>query len=310
MSDFRLPVPSFVRTNADSMEPPNIKAAMVAGFAARDLIRKAGFKVEKDEKKGIFLVDALVAFLSQEKGGLFVPGSKPSLQRFVDDFLRDILYIDEVYTVNDLHGPNHIGTPLPWLLDDQTPVGDPFYVVDPDLVTSGRLLYSPDPLWAFEYVEEHMTNGFGPVVLYPPHAIEGSGEDQFMPSVIEALTYWAAMHGKRWRNDRKGYYDKSEQLGGIRPNVLLPDVQDGGKNVKVVSLLDKPGAPRFEFGGWAANYCLMATVMQLIYEFRFAPDVRRRFTLRTDWTQGIPGPNDDDYAKLLLKLPELGVKVV
>src|SRR3989338_7813506 len=188
-------------------------------------------------------IDPQNCFASPQ-GSLFVPGSVEDMDRFAA-FIANLLPDNvDLYFSEDNHAEIQIFFPSWWQYADTGQQPAPFTVVvlnennEPIDAASGRLLTALyDPEWSLYYLQVLRSQGKKDLILWPPHAIEGTPGQNLVPSIANVIKKYERLTGRKATIVKKGNVPQTEHFGMFAAEVPYPTDQRSFLNTALLEKL-------------------------------------------------------------------------
>jgi nicotinamidase-related amidase len=211
----------------------------------------------------------------------------------------------------------------PFLVDDEGHHPDPYTLVAPDDVSSGRWHVDPDaaeivglaPERSGEhlraYVETLAVGGKYDLTIWPFHAMLGGIGHALVSAVEEALFFHAIARRSQTRFEIKGRNPLTEHYSALGPEVLRGGAGEslGERNTTLVEYL--LGFDALIVAGQAKSHCVAWTVDDLLTD---ASDIASKLYLLEDCSSPVVVPGAVDYTEdadaAFARFAEAGAHVV
>ncbi|MGH3132913.1 MAG: isochorismatase [Gaiellaceae bacterium] len=253
-------------------------------------------------------------------GGRSGSGALDDNRRLCWFLYRNLSAITQTVVTLDTHQALQIFH-APFLVDAEGRHPDPYTLVAPEDVGSGRWRVDPDVAEAVRldrpeahlatYVETLAKGGKYDLTIWPFHAMLGGIGHALVSSIEEALFFHAIARRSQTRFEIKGTNPLTEHYSVLGPEVLR--ASDGGRlgerNVALIDYL--VGFDAVIVAGQAKSHCVAWTVEDLLDA---APAIAPRLYLLEDCSSPVvvPGAVDytDDADAAFARFAESGARVV
>jgi nicotinamidase/pyrazinamidase len=262
---------------------PEIEQAVAAGLEDAHL-------APQGDERGILLllVDPQVDFIHID-GALSVPGAVDDTRRTIEWIFRNLGRIDTIAASLDSHSPQQIFFPTWWVGEDGGHP-DPYTVILPEDVRSGRWQPVHQPEWSRCYVEALHEQTKKELMIWPFHAMLGTPGHAITPALYEAAAYQSAASGRNLRLVVKGTLPETEYYSLLEAEVK-PAGERGELNRELIEWM-----MAFEavyVAGQAKSHCVLETLTSIVDYFNGQPEKIGRFRLLTDCTSSVQHPEID-----------------
>lgn len=276
-----------------------------------DHASNAGLPPAAQDRRNVhlLLIDMQVDFC-HPNGSLYVPGALGDVQRVVEFIYRNAAHISQITCSLDSHLPSQIFLPG-WWADASGNHPAPFTIISAQDVQRGRWQPLVEPAWSQEYLARLEQDHKKLLTIWPYHVLIGSPGHMLDPELWSAV-FWHSVARKTqptWLS--KGSIPRTEHYSIIQPEVPAPDVPGGGKNQAFLDELAQ--ADLIIVAGEAESHCVLATVEDLVDEFRDQTDMLRKILLLRDCTSPVVHPEIDFRAIAAARLAEferMGLRLV
>jgi nicotinamidase-related amidase len=274
----------------------------------------------------LLLVDAQNTFCTPGfelfVGGRSGTGALDDSRRLCSFLYRNLGAITQCVVTLDTHQAFQIFH-APFLIDEEGRHPDPYTLVAPEDVASGRWRVdgeaaeiaglAPEQANAHlaTYVETLAAGGKYDLTIWPFHAMLGGIGHALVSAVEEALFFHAIARRSQTRFEIKGRNPLTEHYSVLGPEVLRGSRGEplGERNTKLIEYL--LGFDAVIVAGQAKSHCVAWTVEDLLDD---APDIGSRLYLLEDCTSPVvvPGAVDytDDADAAFVRFAEAGAHIV
>ena len=226
-------------------------------------------------------------------------GALDDSRRLCDFLYRNLGLITQTVVTLDTHQAFQIFH-APFLVDSNDRHPDPFTLVTPDDVATGRWhvdpraaatlgLSQPD-VHLRTYVDALAEGGKYDLTIWPFHALLGGIGHALVSAVEEALFFHAVARSSQTRFEIKGEHPLTEHYSVLGPEVLRGAAGEplGTRNVALVEHL--LGFDAVLVAGQAKSHCVAWTVADLL---RDVPEIAKRLYLLEDCSSPVVVPGID-----------------
>lgn len=238
------------------------------------------------------VIDGQRGFLDENLGELYVPGSEKDAVRAATLITENKRRLSDLHFTLDSHHLYHIANPLMWV-DGRGNHPEPFTDITDAVIDGHWHINSPnmkDRERGVKYCEELIIQGRYRLTIWNPHCIIGTRGHQIFGPLVDAMldweSHWPAIANK-WV---KGSNPWTEHYSAVRACIEDPDdIEHTGYNMDLIDAIAK--ADRILVIGWALNFCLASTLLDISDKFDFGdPDFTntKKMILLTDCTSPIP----------------------
>jgi nicotinamidase-related amidase len=259
-----------------------------------------------DKRVCLLLVDAQNTFCTPGfelfVGGRSGSGALEDSRRICAFLYRNLGSITQAVVTLDTHQAFQIFH-APFLVDGGGRHPDPYTLVTPDDVASGRWRVDPTAAELLgigdgadehlrAYVEALAAGGKYELTIWPFHAMLGGIGHALVSAIEEALFFHAVARRSQPRFEIKGWQPLTEHYSVLGPEVLRGSGGEplGERNIALVEHLLRFDA--VVVAGQAKSHCVAWTVEDLL---AVAPQLARRLYLLEDCTSPVVVPGAVDY---------------
>ena len=183
---------------------------------------------EYDLQNAYILIDVQNCF-TNEFNEIPIYGSVFDLNTIENEITKNIIDIDQIYVIKDLHNGNEINNKINWIDSVGHHPNDYDIIMTEDI---GKKWF-PTSI-SVEYAEEYSNyihkNYKNPIIMWPNHCINGTSGFNIIPSIQVTLNDWEKISNKKVIIIEKGFNKYSEQYG-ILPEGRFPIVMSD-KDIK------------------------------------------------------------------------------
>lgn len=255
------------------------------------------------KKTHLLTIDPQVGF-SLPTGNLYVPGADEDMQRLAKFIDAKGSRLAAINVTLDSHQWMHIAHPLFWK-SRQGNNPSPFTIITKAEVEAGEWICS-EPRYharALKYVQSLETNGRYILMIWPPHCIVGTPDNNLHPAVGDALKTWE----EGWRRVTfvaKGNNPFTEHYSALKADV--PDDTDPTTKLNTGLLNILSQADELLITGEALSHCVSNSITDCAVNF--GDDAVKKFTLLADTCSNVPNCETMGEA-FVKKMTVLGMRV-
>ena len=268
---------------------------------AEGLARGGRPAAEDRERSLLLLVDPQVDFI-HEDGALSVPGAVADTRRTIEWLLDHLESITSIAVSLDSHLPRQIFYPT-WWADVAGTHPEPFSLITPEAVETGRWVPLFEPEWSAYYVAELHKSARKTLMIWPYHTMIGTPGHAIDPALSEAISYHAAARRSQPRYVLKGTLPQTEYYSLLEPEVKVEREPSGQLNQDLLDWM--MGFDRIYIAGQAKSHCVLETLNSIA---RYHPDQLGKLHLLTDCTSSVQHPEIDFESIAQATLAELAAR--
>ncbi len=242
---------------------------------------------EDKRKIALLIVDGQWDFVSP-KGGLHVPGAVEDMQRLIEFLYRNLGDITSITASMDAHLPYHIFSAGWWVDKNGNHPGDYTPITYED-IRNGNWKPIIDPLWSTDYVKKLGLQAKKPLMIWPPHCLEGTPGQSLVPALSEAILYHSAARYAQPTYLTKGKNARTEHYGIFKAEIVDPN--DINTQLKTEVLQTIADNDLIYVAGEAKSHCVLETMNQLVDNFDTQTIKKIRFLM--DCTSSVQNPHID-----------------
>jgi nicotinamidase-related amidase len=259
-----------------------------------------------DKRVCLLLVDAQNTFCTPGfelfVGGRSGSGALDDSRRICGFVYRNLGSITQAVVTLDTHQAFQIFH-APFLVDGEGRHPDPYTLVTPEDVASGRWRVDPEAaelLGIGDHADEHLrtyvdalaAGGKYELTIWPFHAMLGGIGHALVSAIEETLFFHAIARRSQTRFEIKGWQPLTEHYSVLGPEVLHGSGGEplGERNIALVEHLLRFDA--VVIAGQAKSHCVAWTVEDLL---DVAPQLARRLYLLEDCSSPVVVPGAVDY---------------
>lgn len=213
----------------------------------------------------LLIVDPQMDFMDRAgaRGSLAVDGADADMKRLAAMVRRGGAEIGEIYVTMDTHEKMDIAHPG-WWRDCLGVPPAPFEPIYASAVESGQ--YSTerkaDRARSLKYLKALEKSGRRTHTIWPEHCVKGTPGHQAHPELMEALSEWEALTGRKVSWVSKGENPFTESFSGFKAEVPDPSDPKTMMNVDFATALAKD-ASVILVAGEALSHCVAETTRDL-----------------------------------------------
>jgi nicotinamidase-related amidase len=255
----------------------------------------------------LLLVDAQNTFCTPGfelfVGGRSGTGAVDDTKRLCSFLYRNLGAITQTVATMDTHQAFQIFH-APFLLDAESRHPDPYTLVTPDDVASGRWRVDPNAAAAIgldgeraaehlrTYVDALAKGGKYDLTVWPFHAMLGGIGHALVSAVEEALFVHSVARSSQTRFELKGLNPLTEHYSALGPEVRRGSRDEPLENRNTALVQWLLGFDAVIVAGQAKSHCVAWTVDDLLTD---APEIAARLYLLDDCTSPVVVPGVVDY---------------
>ncbi len=264
---------------------PDVEAVTRAG-------REAGLSPASEDERRVLLllVDPQVDFIHVD-GALSVPGAVDDTRRTIEWLFEHVGEITTIAASFDTHTPMQIFYPG-WWVSPEGKHPQPYTLITPEDVDSGRWCPTVEEEWSVEYVHRLAEQSRKVLTIWPYHTMLGTPGHAMTPALYEAVAYHAAARSTAPEFLIKGRIPKTEHYSMLEPEVKVPEEPGGTLNLDFINFIAQYDL--VYIAGQAKSHCVLETTRSLINHFsEERPELIRRWRVLTDCTSSVAHPEVD-----------------
>jgi nicotinamidase/pyrazinamidase len=264
------------------------KVATAADSGQRAKLRPSS---RDQERIALVLIDAQIDFIHPSPvGTLTVPGAIEDTRRTVEFIYRNAERISTIVASLDSHLTYQIFYPT-WWINAQGEHPDPFTLIGPDDLQTGRWRPVLEPSWSLDYVSKLANSDKKALCVWPYHTMVGAVGYALDPSLFEAITYHAAARRSQPIFLSKGSIPQTEHYSVLEPEVKYPKHPQGGLNTALLDTLAQHDV--VYVAGQAKSHCVLESLRSMLSYFDKEPDVIAKIRVLMDCTSSVVHPDID-----------------
>lgn len=238
------------------------------------------------KKVDLFLIDGQEDFCNPQ-GALFVPGAAEDMERVAAMIRRLGGRIEDIHATLDQHHLLDVAHPAMWKgTDGKHPA--PFTIIASKDVADGVWTPTIPSLTRrlLSYTQALEVGGRYPLCIWPPHCLIGSKGAALVPSVMDALNWWAETEIGTIDFVSKGSNPFTEHYSGVAAEVPDPTDPSTQLNMRLIKALEE--ADEILIAGEAGSHCVRSTITDVANSFSNS-DYVKKFVLLKDCISPVPG---------------------
>ncbi len=247
-------------------------------------------------KQALLAIDPQRDFTCPD-GSLYVPGANDDMERLSHFVQENGDTLESIFVTMDSHRTMHIAHPQFWQ-DNDGHHPAPFTTITHADVVSGRWKAVIDNPLSTPYLEQLERRG-KQHTIWPPHCIVGTLGYELHPTLLRALTLYAAHQGTL-NIIHKGDCIFAEHFSALRAEVENPLFPETSLNIRLLDTLLT--FDRLYIAGECADICVKETLRDIL---EYAPELTNRITVLTNCTSALSPTfsftTDPVYSPLFLR---------
>ena len=243
----------------------------------------------EDSKNLLVIIDMQVDFCHPH-GSLYIPGAEGDIQRLIAFIYRHAAKISHISCTLDSHLPFQIFHPG-WWADETGRNPEPLTTIDQTAVSAGTWHPLANPEHSTTYVAQLENQAKKQLMIWPYHVLLGGLGNMLDPELWSAVMWHSLACQSQPTWIQKGTVPQTEHYSAIRPEILVPEHPDGGKNEAFLASLRQ--ADKVFIAGEASSHCVLETLQDIVNEFGTTPTSLQKFYVLEDCMSPVQHPAVD-----------------
>lgn len=248
--------------------------------------------VESEETVHLLIVDMQVDFCHEE-GSLYVPGAPEDIRRLIEFIFHNVEHITDITCTLDSHLPFQIFHP-PWWMDKEGNHPKPMTIITSEDIRQEKWQPVVRPDYSVEYVRKLEQQSKKQLMIWPYHVLIGGVGNALDPELWSAIMWHSLARKTQPTWLVKGRVPRTEHYSVIQPEIPAPDHPQGDKNQAFLNELEV--ADYVLVAGEAESHCVLATLEDIVAEFKTNWEVLEKIYVLQDCTSPVQHPEVDFHA--------------